>query len=506
MLVLRRRKSPILIAAFVGVAAAVALPLLREPSYRGRADVVLHMQDGELLFDLNAGQQRSDPARVVPTEIRVVESQEVRAAAAEKLGFQPPPVSATGVPQTDVIGVSAKAATPDRALVIARAYADAYIDLRRKQAVDNLLAASQQVQSKVADLQRQIDVASGLQRDALVQAQALFRQRLDQLQVNAALKTGGAEVVIPISGATARVDPRPSRTVAAGLALGLALGVGIALLLEHLDESVKTKEELERFVPGLPVLGLIPAVHGWKATADAVVVSQREPESPAAEAYRTLQTVIQFMGHGRPMQVIQVTSPSAHEGKSTTVANLALAMARTGQRVVVVCCDLRRPRIHEFFEMANDRGFTLVVAGTDALTSALQPVRGEDNLRVLASGPQPENTAELLSLDRVEPTFKALRAIADVVLVDTPPILPVTDALLVSGLVDAVVVVASHGVTKRREIARAAELLHQVDAPLVGVVLNGVVSGDGYGYGYERNYSPHQGASSQKRRRARGAG
>lgn len=501
---LRRRKWPLVISVLLGVAAAAALPLLQKPSYRGTADVVLHLQNNDLLFDVNAAQQSADPARVVPTEIRVLESQEVRAAAHDKLGFLPPPVTASAVAQTDVIEVAAKASTPERALDIAKAYANAYIELRRKQAVDNLLAAGQQVQAKVADIQKQIDAATGPQKDSLIQAQALFKQRLDQLQVDAALKTGGAEVVSPIRGATARVNARPVRTVAAGLAVGLAVGIGIAFLLEQFDESLKAKEDLERFAPGLPVLGLIPAVDGWRATDGAVVVSLREPESHAAEAYRTLRTVIQFIGQDKPMQVIQVTSPSSQEGKSTTIANLGTAIARTGQRVIIMCCDLRRPRLHEFFGLDNQIGFTSVLRGDTPLATALQKVPQQHGLLVLASGPEPSNPAELLSSPRVKQVFESIRSVADVVLVDSPPVLPVTDALVLSGLVDGIVLVAAAGVTSGREFARATELLHQVEAPLIGAVLNGVIGSEYNGYGDK--YYPRHETGTEKLPLARSSG
>ncbi len=501
---IRRRKWPLIISVLLTVAAAVALPLLQEPSYRGRADVVLHLQNSDLLFDVNASQQSSDPARVVPTEIRVLESQEVQAAAREKLGFAPPAVTASAVAQTDVIEVAAKSGRPETALKIAQAYANAYIELRRKQSVDNLLAAGQQVQAKVADLQNQIDAANGAQKDALIQAQALFKQRLDQLQVDAALKTGGAEVVSPITGATSRVNPSRVRTVAVGLVVGLAIGVAIIFLLEQYDESLKEKEDLERSAPGLPVLGLIPAVNGWRTREQAVVVSLDDPESRAAEAYRTLRTVIQFLGHDRPIQVIQVTSPGSQEGKSTTIANLALAIARTGPRVIIVCCDLRRPRIHEFFGLDNRIGFTSVLRGDQPLSSALQQVPGQNRLRILASGPPPRNPAELLSSPQAKMVFESLRSEADILLIDSPPVLPVTDALVVSGLVDALLVVATSGVTTRRAIARATELLRQVEAPVVGTILNGVVSHASYGYGDE--YYPRQELGAEKRLRARRSG
>lgn len=481
--VLRRRKWPLIICVFVAVAAAVALPMLQKPRYQGRADIVLHLQSNDI-FNVNGNQQNADLSRVVPTEIRVIKSQEVRTAAQSKLGFPPPPVSAGALAQADVIAVGARARTPGRALRITRAYADAYIELRRKQAVDNLLAAGQQVQAKVDDLQAQINKATGGQKDALIQAQALFKQRLDQLQVDAALKTGEAEVVTPITGATSRVNPGLARTVAAGLALGILVGVGIAFLLEHLDESLKAKEDLERAAPQVPVLGMIPAVDTWKERDQALVISLREPDSNTAEAYRTLRTVIQFVAGDRPNRMIQVTSASAQEGKSATVANLGLAMARTGQRVILLCCDLRRPRLHQFFGLDDSVGFMSVLLGKTPLSSALQEVPEQPRLRVLTSGPLPPNPAEFLASNRVVEVFESLRAEADVVIVDSPPVIPVTDALLLSALVDSVVLVTAQGITTRRQIARATELLSQVEAPLAGAVLNGVRGVDSYGYSY----------------------
>ena len=182
-----------------------------------------------------------------------------------------------------------------------------------------------------------------------------------------------------------------------------------------------------------------------------------------------------------------MTSPNASEGKTTTLSNLAVAFAASGLRTVVVDCDLRRPRLHAFFRVANTTGFTSVLLGNVGLTKALQPVRGQERLLVLASGPLPPNPSELLSSRRAAELFQSLSSQADVVLVDSPPCLPVTDALVLSQRVDSTILVTTAGTTTQKAAARAVEMLLQVNAPLAGAVLNGVSVESGYGrytYGY----------------------
>ena len=481
--VLRRRKGLIIFVVALAVMASLVVTNLQTPVYAGTAEVLLQPRSTEFLFDPTGG-QRLDPARAIQTEIRLLESQPVRAAVREKLGSVPP-VSARPLDQTDVIEVTAESIDPALAAATANAYATAYIEFRRKQAVDDILAASEQIQTKIGDLQKLIDQAPPNQKDALVSAQAVFRQKLDQLQVDGALKSGGAQLVTPAATPTEPVKPRPLRSAVTALVVGLMLGVALAFLRDYLDDSVKDKDDFERVVPDVPVIGMIPAVNEWRDRNDAVVISATEPKSAAAVAYRTLRTGVQFLGLERPMGIVQVTSANAQEGKTTTIANLAVALANAGERVVVVCCDLRRPRIHDFFGLSNEIGFTSVLLGKVPLSGALQEAPNQPRVYVLASGPLPPNPSELLSSRRTVEVLTSLRAEADIVLLDAPPVLPVTDALVLSGRVDATLLVCVAGATARKEVARAAELLRQVDAPLVGAVLNGVSERGAYGDSYQ---------------------
>lgn len=502
--VLRRRKGTIALAVLIVVGAALVAAALQTPVYQSSAQILLRTQDAQTLFNPNTG-QANDPTRAMQTEIQIVTSQPVRQAVKTKLGTAPR-ISATPVGQTNVMELKANSTDPATAALVANTYAQAYIDFRRSQGVNDLLAAASQIQTKIADLQHQIDAINSQidaappfgqaavraqvtpQLDSLIQQQSAYRQQQGNLEVQANLDTGGAELVTPAATSTSPVRPRPKRDAAIAIAVGLILGVGLAFLLEYLDDSLKSKEDVERVAPTVPVLGLVPAVPGWKPKDEPVVVAATDPRSPAAESYRSLRTALQFMALDRPMRTLQVTSPTAQEGKSTTLANLGVALAQAGQRVVIVCCDLRRPRIHEFFRLDNGVGFTSVLVGETPLAAALQQVDSVPGLQLMASGPMPPNPAELLASRRTVEVITALQAEGDIVLLDCPPVLPVTDAAVLSGRVDATLVVASSGETTRKELSRALEVLGHVDAPVVGLVLNGVSAEGGYGYAYHYRY------------------
>jgi len=495
-----RRRYTILLAVFLLVGPVVTYAVLQAPVYAAKSRVLLQVVTRESLVNSGAGTP-ADPARTLKTQLEVFAGEPLRAAVKTKLGSIPS-ISAKGVGGTDVIEITARDRQPKRAASISDAYADAYVELRRTQAVDNLVAAGQQVQTRLTEAQNRLDdletqiaaapperqnaLRQSPDRDALVAQVSILRQKLDALQIDQGLNSGGAEIVTHARVPTSPVSPRPFRSGLLALAVGLVVGTGAAFLLEYLDDSVKTRSELGRLAGGRPVLGVIPVVASLAGSTDQIV-SVNEPRSPAAEAYRSLRTSIQFLALDAPVVTIEVTSPSPREGKTTTVANLGVAMARAGQRVVIVGCDLRRPIIHEFFGLDGAFGLTSVILGKAPLSAALQVVPGQNRLSVLASGPLPPNPAEILSSWRFAEVLTSLQQNADVVLVDAPPVLPVTDAMVLSGRVDATVLVALAGVTTRQEVTRAVELLTQVGAPVVGTVLNGVAETGEYGYDYYRS-------------------
>jgi succinoglycan biosynthesis transport protein ExoP len=506
LVILRRRTVTIVVVTLVVVAVSLVASNLRTPRYRATAEVLLQPAGAGDPFN-PVQNQRTDAARAVHTEMQLLESEPVREAVRKRLGSVPR-VSASSVGDTDVIQVGATSTDPGRAARVANAFAEAYVDLRQQQAVDGLLKAVQKIQVKVNELQTQIDSldrqiaqlppqarvapdnALVPRRAVLIQQQGAFQGRLDEVQVTANLKTGDAQLATPASIPLRPDSPRPRRDAIVAIVVGLLLGVASALLREHLDDTIKNKDELERLSDGLPTLGIIPVEASWKDRDEPYVVSRAEPFSPSAEAFRSLRTAIQFVGLDRPVHTLQITSPNAGEGKTATLSNLAVALGRAGQRVGLVCCDLRRPRLHEFFGIANTVGFTSVLLGEASLDAAMVRVKGEANIAVLPAGPPPPNPSELLASPRTAEVLTSLQAHFDVVLVDSPPVLPATDAAVISGRVDVTLFVANAGETGRTEMTRAIELLRQVDAPLIGVVLNGARGEPGSGYHY--HYRPQE--------------
>jgi len=520
--VLKRHKVLVIIATLVVTCSALALSLSETAIYQGQARLLL--TGDQSTFD--STQTRID-AGVISTEIQVIQSEPVRNEVRQRIGVAPP-VSAIAIGTTAVIEVRGLSTKPARAALIANTYAQAYIDYRRQGAIDNLLATVGQIQAKVDSIQKEIDDLGNQiaalppcpanspdgcaerdslqrERDTRIAQQVPFKQRLDQLQVDVSLKNGGAQLVSPAAPPKSPIRPNPVRNTLLGAAVGLIFGIALAFTFEHLDDSIKTKEDLERVTKDTAVLGLIPVVGTWKRGGEPFVVSVGDPSSSAAEAYRTLRTSIQFVSMNRPLKTLQVTSPSPSEGKSTTVANLAVTMANAGLRVIIVSCDLRRPRLHDFFDLDNEVGFTSILLGQSTLEMALQPVKDVESLRLLASGPEPSNPSELLSLPATGQLFRDLQEISDIVIVDCPPVLPVTDAAVISARMDGTLLVATARVTTRRQLSRTIEILRQVNAPLVGLVLNAVRSEGGYEPYYYRNYGNGSGYGTKKPRKTNGS-
>ena len=512
--VLVRRKMVVILTVAVLVGISVLLSFLQAPVYQSTARLLLRTSASESPFDPATG-IRLDSDRTLSTEIEVLKSEQVEAEVRRQLGSAPP-VLASVLGKTDIVTVSAQSTDPKKAADAANAYAVAYVNLKRKQVVDGLLTAGKEIQDHLSDLDKQIsDLDSqaaaaapdnrdtvreslSTQRAALVDQRALFKQTLDKLSVDANLATGGAQVVGTAVVTSAPIKPTPLRSAVLAGIVGLIIGIALAFLVEYLDDTLKTKEELERIAGKVPVLGLIPIVDKWKTGDEAWLVSREEPRSLPAEAYRTLRTAAQFVAIDRPMGTLQVTSPSAGDGKTTTLANLGVALATAGQRVILVDCDLRRPRVHEFFGLSNATGFTSLLVGDQPITAVLQNTTTR-RLRVLPSGPLPPNPSELLSSARTAEVFAALRSEADIVLVDSPPVLPVTDALVLFRHADAAIMVFSARKTTRKQASSALEMAHQVDAPLVGAVLNAVPLTKGYSaYAYAYYYaSPAQNGSGK---------
>jgi capsular exopolysaccharide synthesis family protein len=260
--------------------------------------------------------------------------------------------------------------------------------------------------------------------------------------------------------------PRPVRDLVLGLLLGLLGGVLLALLLDGLDRTTKNTGDVERLL-GAPPLGVVPRVRNPKRPALANPASA----SAGAEAYRALRTAVRFIDPDNPLRSLVITSAGQDEGKTTVAMNLALALARGGERVILVDADLRQAGLTTMLKLDKGPGLTGVLAGGADIDAALQPYLEE--MSVLPSGVLPPNPAELLGSQRMANLIASLTERADIVVFDAPPVLPVTDAVVLSTLADGAALVVRHGKTNRGHVSEARRRLAAVDANVAGFVFNG---------------------------------
>ena len=483
--VLRRRKWWVIAVTVLGLVASLGFSLTQPKAYSASAQLLF--QPDNAVITASGSPEQITPTDVL-TELQLVTSAPVKAAVARQLG-NVPNVSAAEVGTTNIISVTATAASPARAALIANAYATAFVTYQRSVTFSNLAAAETQLSRQIASIAAQVkslqsNPASAAEVAALLNQEAALKDQLAQLQVNGAVSTGGIELVTPATAPSSPSSPKPLRDALLGFVLGLLLGIGLAFVVEHLDDAIHLKEEVERLAPGSRVLALVPMVGSWKNKDQAFVVTAKQPNSVAGEAYRSLRTSLQFATLESHASVILVTSPGEAEGKSATVVNLGVVMATAGERVAIVSCDLRRPRLGQFFGLDERVGLTSVLLGRCPLGEALQPVPGIDGLTLLPTGERPSDPTGLLGSQQLAWVFSQLSNMFDRVLVDSPPLLPVTDAVILSQVVDTTLLVVAAGQTRGRDLRRASEVLSLVNAKTIGVVLNEVTKSTGYGYGY----------------------
>jgi capsular exopolysaccharide synthesis family protein len=297
------------------------------------------------------------------------------------------------------------------------------------------------------------------------------------------------------------VGPPRVRNILIALILSLGAGIGLAFLLDYLDDTLKSVDDVDRHIH-VPALALIPSnrtdrrlkgktpstpAEGGEVTALALIDDAR---SPVAEAYRHLRTSLLLSSAGQPPRTILVTSSQPSEGKTTTAVNTAVMLAQTGADVLLVDCDLRRPRVHAHFGIQNGRGVTNYLSGDSDLESVMQPYDKLPNLQLMTSGPVPPNPAELLGSDEMRKLVTALSERFTHVVIDSPPAISFTDAAILSTLVDGVMLVVHGGKSSRAVVRRAKQQLLDVGAHIFGIVLNNVKleSHDYYYGGYYSDY------------------
>lgn len=489
--VLRRRAWLVVTVAATCAGVVLGAAAVRDEVYEADAQLVLRESLTDRVFNATSGRAVFHPDRIALTEVALLESDRVEQEVARALDRTPPEVEATLAEDADVVTATVRSEDPQLAARAANAYAEAFIEVRRSEDEAAALDAVEELQAEIDALQERIDALAldpsrASERASLVSQQSAFRSELDELRVQAAIGSGGAAILNAAVEPTDPVSPKPARDTVIALLLGLVLGVALAFVVDHFDDSVRTVDDLERAVPGVPIIGAVPHVGAWRVSADSPVVALDDPGARATEAFRAVRTALDFLATEHGHRVFMITSAAAGEGKSAVAANLGVLFARAGLRTAVVDADLRRPRLHRFFDVPHAPGFTSVVLGDEPVSAAYVPIEGVEGLVVLPVGPRQPLPSEVLASPRSGEVLRRLAAEFDVVLVDAAPTVPVTDAVVLTRWVDAVVLVVRAHQADRRNVQRAVALLEQAQVPIAGVILNDqrgseFESVDGYG-------------------------
>jgi Mrp family chromosome partitioning ATPase/capsular polysaccharide biosynthesis protein len=487
--------------------------------YRSTAQVLLRPNDpNERVGTSGAtGTEILNADRIVQAQANIAKGPAVRKAVAAKLGsvteqeLKKNLVVSPAV-NSNILSISADDIDPERAALFANATAAAFIENRRLSAVAGLESAIADLDDKVAGLQRQISELARSQTDpskaaqldtAQSQSKSLSDRRL-QLAVDKDLKKGEAELIASAAPAESPISPRPARTAALAAVIGLLGVAGVVLLKDRLDTRLRSREDAEE-TSGLATLTEVPFDRA--AGKDALrVAAEDEPDGLVAEAIRSLRVSLRFLGLEEPVKVILVTSALPGDGKSTVSANLAHSYAESGARTLLVSADLRRPQVEKMSAVSSERG---LVELFDEMASAHEQSRQNRNSRVrervligaaaishychndvpnlwvLPAGQRVANPVEILGSAVAKEFFARAAEDFDAVIIDSPPVLAVADAVVLSQFVDGVLVVTSISKTQRPALARAVEVLRNGQANVLGLVLNrvGGTSGSGYGYG-----------------------
>ena len=506
--------TPLLLAAIVFFASG-----RQEPIYRATSKVLLRPNDpNERVGTGAAGNEIVNADRVVQAQADIARSPSVLEAASAALGTISVPqlekiLTVTPASNSNILRVSVDDPVPSRAADIANGVTLAFIDNRRAAAVKGLETALADLDTRIAQVQKEIAAFSDGSRDATrtaeestakAQYQSLSDRRL-QLSIDRDLKRGEAEFIssarVPISA----ISPRPFRNAVLAGIIGLLAASGFVLLRDRLDTRLRDREDAED-ASGLATLAEIP-VDRLAVTGEPRVAAQEEPNGIVAEAIRSLRVSLRFLGLEQPVRVILVTSAAPGDGKSTVSVNLAHSYAEAGERTLLVSADLRRPQVEHLASVDSQSGLVELLdemaaaklqrpaVTARATKPRLERAMGvakianychEDapNLWLLPAGRHIANPVEILGSAVAKEFFARAAEEFEVVIVDSPPLLAVADAVVLSQFVDGVLVVTSVRKTPFDALARAIEVLRSGQPRILGLVLNRVSLQGTYGYGY----------------------
>jgi capsular exopolysaccharide synthesis family protein len=421
-------------------------------------------------------------------------------------------MSVSQIEGADTLVFTAVSRNPRAAQATAQSYADAYLELRRTDLIDELVGAREPYESQIeaidAELRKVARALEGAQGETLAQLNAryslLLSERVSYLsKLNELATPGSVQVGRFLRKATlprSPSAPNHARNGLLGLVVGLSLGIGLAFFRDRLDDRVRGREELEQ-LSGAPVLAFIPRAFSKRNTP----VTLSWPTSRAADAFKSLGVRLLHVLNQRTTSIV-ITSALAGEGKTSVTADLAVTLAQSGKRVVIVAADLRKPRLHAYFEGSDGGGLTEVLTGTRQPEIAISTTDTE-NLWILHAGGGADSPApsDLLGSQSMIDLLAGLRDLADFVLIDTPPLLTSSDVVALAPRTDGVLFVVDPHLAHRSSVEQARHELELIGVPVIGVVVNkhdprwfrAYGSGEGY-YGYGREEASDNGAFKRR--------
>ena len=499
----------IVLGGILGAGAGWVVSILTVPVYQ--STVTLLISQGSTVQDYNS---ILTSQRAATTYVEQIKSPVVHEQVAKELGIPltlsgklPADVTVQLVRDTQLIRVSVEDTDPARAQAIANQIAKVFNDQNNAFQLQRYRVAQDDIDRQVADARKKIDETQkslaplGDANDPKTISAPEFvrteRARLTmemttlQTQYSVLLKSAQdvrltasrymdtVTVSTPADLPRFPVRPRTTINLLIGLAIGIMLGLGIAFLVEYLDDSIKSSEDVTRVLE----LSTIGNVVRFPKDAQGPLVALTSPSAPYVEAYRNLRTNLQFSLAVDAASALVVTSAEPGEGKSTTVANLAAVIAQGGKRVILVDTDLRRPTQHHIFNAVPEPGLTDVFLNEQTLDQVIRET-AVPNLHLLTAGKLPPNPAELIASPWMDKLIAMLKEQYDIILFDSPPILPVTDSTLLASKTGHLLWVINAGKTRTDAVRRARETLGQVESKILGVLLNRVSASHGYGYYY----------------------
>ena len=495
------------------------------PMYSASATVEITEAQKDWVFGV-AGVKSVDPIRTIENEKKKVNSTPVWKSVHEKLGLeisqQIARLTVDSVGVADLIEITVQSPNPDVAVVAADAFATSYISFRKAQVSTQLNTLAEFLTERSAfyyDQVAQLDVLiaertgnqldlefyrvlasaaspnTALNADAAIGGDELdgelarlladreaalslateLEKRADEVNLESSITGTGPSMLGEAGNVQGPLGTSATRQLVVAAIAGLAAGITMAFAVDYLDDKLRTRDTVERELVGVPVLGATPNDRALGNRSGAIATLTR-PVSSTADAYRSIRSAFIARTESTPVQTVLVTSPDPREGKTTVAAELAVVMARSGRDVVVVDANLRRPRLHRRFDMAQEPGFSSVLSGDKALSSALVAVAlagTAGRLRVLPAGPLKGGVTAVLDGRRTVEVLRAVQADADLVIIDAPHVLSISDAQVLAGMVDAVIVVARKKVTKRRRLGASLAAVGRTGVPVIWTVLNG---------------------------------